>query len=36
MNLSNFTQAYKTIGSGRQELRVDLTVGWRQKNKGMS
>ncbi|MDV2997212.1 MAG: hypothetical protein N4J56_006917 [Chroococcidiopsis sp. SAG 2025] len=29
-------RAGKTIGSGRMEKAVDLTVGQRQKNKGMS
>jgi uncharacterized Fe-S cluster-containing radical SAM superfamily enzyme len=36
INYKRRTQAGKTIGSGRVEKGVDLTVGRRQKNKGMS
>ncbi len=36
INYSLRSQAGKTIGSGRMEKAVDLTVGHRQKNKGMS
>jgi hypothetical protein len=36
INYSRRSQAGKTIGSGRVEKGVDLTVGQRQKNKGMS
>lgn len=36
INYSRRSQAGKTIGSGRVEKAVDLTVGSRQKNKGMS
>lgn len=36
INYKHRTQAGKTIGSGRVEKGVDLTVGSRQKNKGMS
>lgn len=36
INYSRRSQAGKTIGSGRVEKGVDLTVGRRQKNKGMS
>lgn len=36
INYSLRSQAGKTIGSGRMEKGVDLTVGQRQKNKGMS
>jgi len=36
INYKRRSQAGKTIGSGRVEKGVDLTVGQRQKNKGMS
>ena len=36
INYKRRSQAGKTIGSGRVEKGVDLTVGLRQKNKGMS
>jgi len=36
VNYKRRSQAGKTIGSGRVEKGVDLTVGLRQKNKGMS
>ncbi|WP_317110915.1 hypothetical protein [Chroococcidiopsis sp. SAG 2025] len=36
INYKRRTQAGKTIGSGRVEKGVDLTIGRRQKNKGMS
>lgn len=36
INYKRRSQAGKTIGSGRIEKGVDLTVGQRQKNKGMS
>jgi len=36
INYKRRSQAGKTIGSGRVEKVVDLTVGLRQKNKGMS
>lgn len=36
INYKRRSQAGKTIGSGRVEKGVDLTVGSRQKNKGMS
>jgi hypothetical protein len=36
INYKCCSQAGKTIGSGRVEKGVDLTVGLRQKNKGMS
>lgn len=36
INYERRSQAGKTIGSGRIEKGVDLTVGLRQKNKGMS
>lgn len=36
INYKRRNQAGKTIGSGRVEKGVDLTVGQRQKNKGMS
>jgi len=36
INYKRRTQAGKTIGSGRAEKGVDLTIGLRQKNKGMS
>jgi len=36
INYKRRSQAGKTIGSGRVEKAVDLTVGLRQKNKGMS
>ena len=36
INYKRRSQAGKTIGSGRAEKGVDLTVGSRQKNKGMS
>ncbi len=36
INYNRRSRAGQTIGSGRQELGVDLTVGQRQKNKGMS
>jgi hypothetical protein len=36
INYNRRRQAGKTIGSGRMEKGVDLTVGSRQKNKGMS
>jgi hypothetical protein len=36
VNYKRRSQASKTIGSGRVEKGVDLTVGRRQKNKGMS
>lgn len=36
INYNLRSQAGKTIGSGRMEKGVDLTVGQRQKNKGMS
>lgn len=36
INYKRRTQAGKTIGSGRMEKGVDLTVGRRQKNKGIS
>jgi len=36
INYSRRSQAGKTIGSGLFEKAVDLTVGSRQKNKGMS
>ncbi len=36
INYERRSQAGKTIGSGRVEKAVDLTVGLRQKNKGMS
>lgn len=36
INYKRRSQAKKTIGSGRAEKGVDLAVGFRQKNKGMS
>jgi len=36
INYKRRSQAGKTIGSGRAEKGVDLAVGFRQKNKGMS
>jgi hypothetical protein len=36
INYKRRSQAGKTIGSGQVEKEVDLTVGSRQKNKGMS
>ena len=36
INYKRRSQTGKTIGSGRAEKGVDLTVGSRQKNKGMS
>ncbi|PSB44841.1 hypothetical protein C7B80_19215 [Cyanosarcina cf. burmensis CCALA 770] len=36
INYSRRNQAGKTIGSGRVDKAVNLTVGSRQKNKGMS
>ncbi len=36
INYKRRSQAGKTIGSGRMEKGVDLTIGSRQKNKGMS
>jgi hypothetical protein len=36
INYERRSRAGRTIGSGRMEKGVDLTVGQRQKNKGMS